>query len=73
MKTAVEGYNRAFELGSRAFLDGRRCVPAHDKGYIALLNEIVGDKESTIESSRHSLELAKAWHGGWTVENIRAE
>ena len=73
MRKAVEGYNRAFELGSKAFLDGRQCAPARDKGYIALLKEIVGDKKSTIESAGHSLELGKAWLGGWTVENIRAE
>ena len=63
MKMATEGYNKAFEFGSKAFLDGKRCVPAHDKEFMAWL---YGQPGSTIQ-------LLDAWLGGWTVENIRAE
>lgn len=53
----------AEDMGRSAFRAGKKCIPVHDKAFMAFLTEIspvVGE----------GLVYLKAWHKGWTSENL---
>jgi antirestriction protein ArdC len=56
---------KALEYGKEAFLEGKKCVPAHDEKFLDLIKGLNigegGDK------------IADSWLKGWTTENLSAE
>lgn len=53
----------AFNLGCKAFHNGKPCIPALDKD---LLSELLGLKVG------EGAPLLRAWIRGWTKENLDA-
>jgi len=70
MEKAVQGYEQAFQLGRKAFLNGIPCTPVNDHSYMeAFYSE---RHPMTVENMKRSTQLAEAWIGGWTHENLKA-
>ena len=65
---AVQGYEQAFQMGRKAFHNGMKCAPVNDKNYMEFVYK--NRQPMTIESMERSIQLAGAWIGGWTVENL---
>lgn len=52
---------KAYNFGVEAFNRGERCVPAHDKEFLKILEGLkVGE----------GIPLLKAWNKGWTDKNL---
>lgn len=72
MEQAITGYEKYFQMGRRAFLAGIKCAPVNDPEFVkGYQNEWAGAKIGD-EKSKHASEAAKAWVGGWTLENLKA-
>lgn len=56
---------KAEELGRKAFEDGKKAIPAHDKKLNALMK---GEKIGGA-----GVAIMKAWHRGWTKANLAAD
>ena len=49
-------------LGTRAFSEGRKAIPAHDRAMLALMAKNQG----------HGIPLMKAYHTAWHLANSSA-
>lgn len=59
----------AFELGRKAFADGKRCIPIHDEAMHEMLKTMsgpVGDGDGF----KAMVSLCDEWMRGWTLENL---
>jgi hypothetical protein len=68
MNIANLKYEKYFQLGKSAFLNGKPCIPVKDKEFITHTK----NRTATVENFNETTELSKAWIGGWTIANIQA-
>lgn len=52
----------AFKIGTKAFEEGKPCVPCLDSGLTALLGGPIGS----------GIPVLDAWHSGWAKANLAA-
>lgn len=55
----------AYEYGKKAFHNGLKCIPAHDKEFLEKF--IAGLKVG------EGIQFTKAWLKGWHNENLKKE
>ena len=65
MKT--EKMKTAFRLGIEAYANGMKCIPAHDKAFLALLHKGIPFCELTNEQHQESMAIGKAWLQGFLM------
>ena len=70
-RSAVKGYEQAYQMGREAFHKGLICAPCNDKNYMAFAFSRTG-KSATAEGFSRIDQLAEAWLGGWAIENLKA-
>ena len=73
-KKRTEKVEKAFKLGIAAFDKGAKCVHAHDKDLLDLLNGRGIPFAEFVESDKagheENLAMYKAWSQGWTMANL---
>ena len=74
MTVAVQGYEKAFQMGRAAFHNGIKCAPCNDRDFMDWTCPRTGKPffEKTKEEHKRTIQLLDAWLGGWTMENIKA-
>ena len=71
MKKASPLYENFFQLRRAAYQSGKPCIPVKDMDFMNLAYNT--PRPATAENFRQSAEHAKAWIGGWTIENLKGD
>jgi len=74
--TKSEKMAMAYKMGTMAFENGMKCVPAHDKNLLELHNgkgiPLIEFIQNDKKGFNENLAMTKAWTQGWTIANLSA-
>lgn len=66
IESASDPEERAYELGQKAFREGKKCVPVHDPEMMKMIEENKGGEVGD------SIPILEAWSAGWHEANLAA-